>query len=84
MISNASFLPATLKMLGEVFDRVWASVAHQFGDDPAEIETGRIQLATIVLELARDGQLGPMQITQTASRLIRQASVRGGMERRSS
>jgi hypothetical protein len=67
LINNASFLPDTLTMLGEVFDEVWALVAPEFGDDPDEIEEARIRLATIVLQLAQDGQLGPRQIARTAS-----------------
>jgi hypothetical protein len=69
LINNASFLPDTLTMLGEVFDHVWATVAPDFGDDPNDVEEARIRLATIVLELAEDGQLGPRQIARTASRL---------------
>ena len=82
LISNASFVPETLKVLGEVFDEVWASVAPEFGDDPDDIEAARIRLATIVLELAQDGQLGPLQITRTASRLIREVSTGRILERR--
>jgi hypothetical protein len=69
---NASLAPEALKMLGQLFDEVWASVAADFGDDPDEIETARIQLATIILDLARDGELGPLQITATAAGLIRE------------
>lgn len=79
---NASFLPQTLTMLGEVFDYVWASVAQKFGDDPDAIEGARIRLATIVLELAKDGQLGPTQIAQTARRLVLQGSARAVLDDR--
>jgi hypothetical protein len=74
---NASLLPESLKMLGQLFDEVWASVAADFGDDPDEIETARIQLATIILDLARDGELGPLQITATAAGLIREKLPQG-------
>jgi len=50
LISNASFSPDTLKMLGEVFDKVWASVATEFGHDDAE--AARTRLAIIILDLA--------------------------------
>ena len=70
--SNVSSPPEALGILGELFDEVWASVAADFGDDPDEIETARIQLATIILDLARDGELGPLQITATAAGLIRE------------
>jgi hypothetical protein len=54
--------PEVLKMLSELFDEVWASVASDFRHDPAEIEAGRIRLATIILDLAKDGQLGPSKL----------------------
>jgi hypothetical protein len=72
LVRGGSFSPATLKMLGAVFDTVWASVATDFGGNPDEIETARMRLAAIILDLARDGQLGPHQIARSAARLIRQ------------
>ena len=75
-MSNASFAPETLQMLGEVFDEVWASVAADFATDPDQIGTSRFRLATIILSLAKDGQLGTLQISRTAGRLIRQAHAR--------
>jgi hypothetical protein len=38
-------------MRGAVFDTVWASVATDFGGDPDEIETVRMRLAAIILDL---------------------------------
>jgi hypothetical protein len=70
--TNASLRPEALKMLGELYDEVWASVAADFGDDPDEVETAQIRLATIILDLARDGERGPLQITATAAGLIRE------------
>jgi len=72
LFSCASYDPDTLNMLGEVLDEAWAPIAIDFGTDIREIEAARIQLATIVLDLARDGQLGPLQITRTAARLMRE------------
>ena len=68
---HASYGPEELKELGNLFDAVWASVALDFGEDGGK-EAVRARLATIVLDLAKDGQLGAMQITRTACRLIRQ------------
>jgi hypothetical protein len=65
--------PDSLKVLGEIFDQVWACVSPEFEDNPDRIEETRIRLATIILELAKDGQLGGHQIAATAKRLIRQA-----------
>ena len=72
LFSSASCDPDTLNMLGEVLDEVWASITIDFGKDFREIEAARIQLATIVLDLARDGQLSQLQITRTATRLMRE------------
>jgi hypothetical protein len=71
-IASAPFVSAKLRMLGELFDEVWASVAAAFGKHPNQIEHARIRLARIVLDLAKDNQLGPLQITRTAGRLMRQ------------
>jgi len=72
LFSSASYDPDTLNMLREVLDEVWASIMNGFGNDFREVEAARIQLATIVLDLARDGQLGQLQITRTAARLMRE------------
>jgi hypothetical protein len=73
-IFSVTFEPNALRMLAGIFDDVWAGVASEFGTDPDAVEAGRIRLATIILNLGRDGQLGRDQVTRTASRLIRQAS----------
>jgi len=48
-------------------------VSTGFEDHIDRTEDARIRLATIILDLAQDGQLGSHQIAATASRLIRQA-----------
>jgi hypothetical protein len=72
LFRSASYDPDTLNMLGEVLDEAWSSILSGFGNDFHEVEAARIQLATIVLDLARDGQLGQLQITRTAARLMRE------------
>lgn len=74
MIYGATFDPATLSMLAELLDEVWAAVAAAYGNDSRSIEDARTQLATIIIDLARDGQLSPLQIAQTAARLMREKS----------
>ena len=71
LFSSASYDPDTLNMLGEVLDEAWASISSNLGIDFRETEAACIQLATIVLDLARDGQLGQLQITRTAAQLMR-------------
>jgi hypothetical protein len=81
LVRAASSSPAALRMVGSVFDTVWAPVVRDFGDHPDEIETARIQVAAIIFDLARDGQLGPHQIAHTADRLIRQTHIEGVQNR---
>jgi hypothetical protein len=76
LIDGASYEADTLAVLRKVFDEVWASVAPDFGGDPEELEDARIRLATIILTLAKDHQLGPTEIERTASRLIREAGAK--------
>lgn len=71
-MSGASFEPGTLKILCEVLDEVWASVSAEYGNDPHEIEAARLRLATIIIDLGRDGQLDALQIARTAGRLMRE------------
>jgi len=73
-IRPVSFEPGNLKVLGEIFDEVWRYEATNFADHPEWIEEARIRLATIRLDLGKDGQLGRDQIARTATRLIRAAA----------
>jgi CheY-like chemotaxis protein len=72
---DASLPPQDLKILSGLFDEVWASVAADFGNSPDEVETAQIRLATIILELTKDGQFGLLEITRIASRAMREANV---------
>ena len=63
LFCGASYDPDTLNMLGEVLDEAWASISSDLGVDfPRDRTRFCIELAMIVLDLARDGQLGPLQI----------------------
>jgi len=72
---DASLPPQDLKIISSLFDEVWESVAADLGNSPDEVETAQTRLATIILELATDGQLDQLEITQTASRLMRKTNV---------
>jgi hypothetical protein len=57
---SAVYDPDTLKTIGESFDSAWASIAHNFKGrfrDPA-----RMRLATVILELAADGDCDPLEL----------------------
>ena len=70
---QGTFDPTAVHMLGEVFDEVWACIAPEIGKSRDEVEFARNHFALIVIELAKDGQLSPLQITRTAARLMREA-----------
>lgn len=69
--SQGTFDPSTVHMLGEVLDEVWASLAPEIGKSRADVEFARNHLALIIVDLAKDGQLSPLQIARTAARLMR-------------
>src|SRR5262245_44330590 len=52
LIDGASFGPDALRAIGEAFEAAWADIAGNFGNDPADIETGRYKLATALLSVA--------------------------------
>jgi hypothetical protein len=77
LIRGATFDPADLKCLRDVFDEVWTSIAPNYRKDAATAGAAQQKLATIILDLAKDGQLGPLQITRTAGRLMREDFLSG-------
>jgi hypothetical protein len=54
MIDGASFGPETVKVLGQAFDLAWLTIAKNFGNDPRDIERGRIRLAEALLSVASE------------------------------
>jgi hypothetical protein len=55
-----SFSPEAVKLMGEVFDEVWATVEPTFADyQPGEIKLARATLARRIIGLAERGQYDP-------------------------
>ena len=54
LIDGASFGPEALKAIGNAFDAAWAEIAGNFGDNPAEIENARCNLANALLSMASE------------------------------
>jgi hypothetical protein len=73
MIESATFDPDTLNTLRRAFDEAWAVVAGDYWNNPQSKEDARACLASIMIGLAKDGQLGTDQLKKTAIRLMRQA-----------
>ena len=57
---GAVYDPDTLRTLGIVFDKAWASIAHNF--DRGAREAARLRLASIILELAADCTRDPLEL----------------------
>src|SRR6187431_2518339 len=54
LIDGASYGPETLKAIAQAFDAAWASIAGNFGNDPDDIERGRLKLANALLSVASE------------------------------
>lgn len=65
--------PEGLELLGATFERARAMLEADLDTtDEKKLGAVRLRLALLVLDLARDGQLGPEQIIATAVRVIRE------------
>jgi hypothetical protein len=71
-VTWGSFDPNDVHLLREVFDQVWASLAPEIGKCCDDMATARDQLASILVQLAKDRQLNALQITRTSTRLLRE------------
>jgi hypothetical protein len=61
LIDGASFGPEALKAIGEAFDKTWAEISANFGNDPVDVEKARLRLAKALLDCERgkSGRGGP-------------------------
>jgi predicted XRE-type DNA-binding protein len=69
MIHQMVFDPTDLRNLGAVFDDAWNSILTKHPES-AECPELRLRLASLVLRLATDHQLGQEQIKATALRIL--------------
>jgi hypothetical protein len=63
--------PSELDELAVLFDEVWASLMIDSAGTIEGFPRQRMRLATLVLDLSQDRQLDALQITATASKLMR-------------
>jgi hypothetical protein len=75
ILADGVIAPSELEQLIVLFDEVWASLMIDNAGTAEESAKQRIRLATLVLELSRDGRLDALQITGMASKLMRSAEV---------
>jgi hypothetical protein len=57
LIGGAAFSPDELSVIYRAFDDAWTEVASDVSIRASAVETARLSLATIVLSLARMGQV---------------------------
>ena len=66
ILAGAAFDPDALKVLYKAFDGAWDAIAPTTSQRAEAIEAARLELANIVLGLAREGSNDPEQIKDTA------------------
>jgi hypothetical protein len=63
-------------MMGEVFDRAWASIEHRYDERRgAEVELARFALAKAVVMFAGLGHTDPEALMQNALRIVQTPSA---------
>ena len=68
--SASHYDPATLKLLGQVFDVAWRDIAGNYSD-ASTIEGRRTRLATIILELVNNGERNIDEMKTAALHVMR-------------
>ena len=67
LVREATFEPATMEMMANVFEALWASLNDTFSDWPqAEINEAKITLAKAVIHFASAGVLDPVRLKDSA------------------
>ena len=54
LIEGASFSPDAIQVMRQAFDKAWAEVAGNFGNDNQDIEKARMRLAEALISVARN------------------------------
>ena len=75
LIFDTAFLPATIKMMGEAFDRAWASIESAYSEQRvAEIESTRLALAKAIVLFTGLGHTDPDVLKEKALRVLKTPS----------
>ena len=76
IISKSAFPPETVKMMGEVFDRAWASIEHHYDERrTTEVELARLALAKAVVMFAGLGNTDPETLERKALLIVQMPSA---------
>lgn len=75
IITNSAFSPETVKMMGQVFDRAWASIEPHYDQRPdTEMEMARLALAKAIVMFAGLGNTDPETLRRKALRIMQMPS----------
>ena len=69
-ISNASYSPEALKVLGQAFDEAWEDIAGNFGGNALAVQAARLKLANIMLDLGATSSDDPERIKNAALKIM--------------
>jgi hypothetical protein len=70
LIEGGAYGPEALKIVCQAFGEAWASIAGNFGNDPATIETARLKLANIILSFPRNEIKDAEQIKRSSLKIM--------------
>lgn len=72
LVREATFDPATMEMMANVFETLWTSLNSTFRDWPhAEINEAKITLAKAVIHFASAGILDPERLKSSALKAMK-------------
>jgi hypothetical protein len=66
VFESATYGPDQIKIMSEALETVWVRIAPSIGPDPQAVETARLRLARVILDLADQGLLTPQELTEAA------------------
>ena len=70
LIGDCAYGPETLKVLFKAFDDAWEEIEANFDTGSGARDAARIELATVVLDLASEDSRDPDQIKQLALQIM--------------
>ncbi len=70
LIAEADLDLETRTVALKAFDAAWAEIAQNFGDEPADVESGRMHLAHAILIVARADSRDPERLKTEALQVM--------------
>ena len=74
LIEGSAFGPEAIKVIGQAFDEAWEEIAGNYSD--ALRDGARLQLASAILSIAKDGNLDVATLTKAGIDAMRSRELR--------